>query len=47
MMSLSLKSITRNDNIPIIIKLETRLKLSLKNKSVPIKVFNTSNKFVK
>jgi hypothetical protein len=47
MMNLSLKSITRNDNIPRIIKLETRLKLSLKNKSVPIKVFNTSNKFVK
>jgi len=46
-MSLSLKSITRNNNIPKIIKLETRLKLSLRSQGVPIKVFNTSTKFVK
>ena len=44
---ISLKSITRNNNIPKIIKLETRLKLSLRSQGVPIKVFNTSNKFVK
>ena len=44
---ISLKSITRNNNIPKIIKLETRLKLSLRSQGVPIKVFNTSTKFVK
>jgi hypothetical protein len=46
-MSLNLKSTTRNNNMPRIIKLETRLKLSLRSHGVPIKIFNTSNKFVK
>jgi len=45
-MSLSLKSIIRNINKPRIITLETRLKLSLRSIGV-LKVFNTSNKFVK
>jgi group I intron endonuclease len=47
MMSLSFKSITRNNNIPRIIKLETRLKLFLRSQGEVLKVFNTSEKFVK
>ena len=47
MMSLSLKSIVRKKNIPRIVTSETRLKLSLRSQGVPIKVFNTSNKFIK
>lgn len=42
---ISLKFTARNNNIPRIIKLKTRLKLSLRSHGVPIKVFNKSNKF--
>lgn len=44
---LSIKSIIRTHNTPKTIKLETRLKLSLRSHGVNVKIFDKSNKLVK
>jgi group I intron endonuclease len=48
MIGLSLRSIirTNNNNKPKVLKLETKLKLSLRSHGIPIKVFDKSNNLI-
>jgi len=46
LISIGLKSIIRI-NIPKVLKLETKLKISLGSKGVPVKVFDKSNNLIK
>lgn len=47
MISLKLKSIKFRKDIPRVVKPETRLKMSLRSQGVPVKIFDTSNQFVR
>jgi group I intron endonuclease len=44
---LSLKAIIRVNNIPRTVTIETKLKMSLRCKGVPVRVFNESNNLIK